>query len=77
MLECDPGLHPWAPLRYAASTTTMARLYPLMTALRIGNDDEWAREYASRPSTTAVQSPKDVFRELDSLVSTVGELTWA
>jgi len=38
---------------------------------------EWAREYASRPNTTVVEGPEDVFRELDSLVPTAGELTWA
>lgn len=38
---------------------------------------EWAREYATRPNTTVVNGPEDVFRELDSLVPTVGELTWA
>ena len=27
-----------APLRYAASMTTVASAYPLITALRIGND---------------------------------------
>jgi DNA processing protein len=38
---------------------------------------EWAREYAGRPNTTVVSGPEDVFRELDSLVPTSGELTWA
>ncbi|MCT9083119.1 DNA-protecting protein DprA [Streptomyces fulvoviolaceus] len=38
---------------------------------------EWAREYAARPNTTVVDGPDDVFRELDSLVPTTGELTWA
>lgn len=38
---------------------------------------EWAREYASRPNTTIIDGPDDVFRELDSLVPTAGELIWA
>ncbi|MFJ8432070.1 DNA-processing protein DprA [Kitasatospora sp. NPDC094019] len=38
---------------------------------------EWAREYAARPNTTVVDGSDDVFRELDSLVPAVGELTWA
>jgi DNA processing protein len=38
---------------------------------------EWAREYASRPNTTIIDGPDDVFRELDSLVPAAGELTWA
>ncbi|MBK3564483.1 DNA-processing protein DprA [Streptomyces sp. MBT62] len=37
---------------------------------------EWAREYAGRPNTTVIDGPDDVFRELDSLVPTTGELTW-
>jgi DNA processing protein len=38
---------------------------------------EWAREYASRPNTTIIDGPDDVFRELGSLVPITGELTWA
>ncbi|MET7292474.1 DNA-processing protein DprA [Streptomyces griseoloalbus] len=38
---------------------------------------EWAREYASRPNTTVIDGPEDVFSRLDSLVPTTGELTWA
>jgi DNA processing protein len=38
---------------------------------------EWARDYASRPNTTVIDGPEDVFRELDSLVPATGELTWA
>jgi DNA processing protein len=38
---------------------------------------EWAREYALRPNTTVVDGPDDVFAELDSLVPSTGELTWA
>ncbi|MFD8521883.1 DNA-processing protein DprA [Streptomyces capillispiralis] len=38
---------------------------------------EWAREYAARPNTTVIDGPEDVFRRLDSLVPTTGELTWA
>jgi DNA processing protein len=38
---------------------------------------EWAREYASRPNTTIIDGPDDVFTELDSLVPVTGELTWA
>ncbi|MFE5601181.1 DNA-processing protein DprA [Streptomyces coelicoflavus] len=38
---------------------------------------EWAREYASRPNTTVIDGPEDVFRQLDSLVPSTGELTWA
>ncbi|MEU6060489.1 DNA-processing protein DprA [Streptomyces sp. NPDC047097] len=38
---------------------------------------EWAREYASRPNTTVVNGPEDIFAELDSLVPATGELTWA
>jgi len=38
---------------------------------------EWAREYASRPNTTVIDGPDDVFSELDSLVPATGELTWA
>ncbi|MGW6599170.1 DNA-processing protein DprA [Streptomyces sp. NPDC055036] len=38
---------------------------------------EWAREYASRPNTTVIDGPDDVFTELDSLVPVTGELTWA
>ncbi|MFE3270820.1 DNA-processing protein DprA [Streptomyces sp. NPDC059215] len=38
---------------------------------------EWAQEYASRPNTTVIDGPEDVFRELGSLVPTTGELTWA
>ncbi|MGW3634014.1 DNA-processing protein DprA [Streptomyces sp. NPDC005122] len=38
---------------------------------------EWAREYATRPNTTVIDGPDDVFRELDSLVPATGELTWA
>ncbi|WP_033310099.1 DNA-processing protein DprA [Streptomyces iakyrus] len=38
---------------------------------------EWAREYASRPNTTVIDGPDDVFSQLDSLVPTTGELTWA
>ncbi len=38
---------------------------------------EWAREYASRPNTTIIDGPDDVFSELDSLVPATGELTWA
>ena len=38
---------------------------------------EWAGEYASRPNTTIIDGPDDVFRELDSLVPTAGELIWA
>ncbi|MEU2717575.1 DNA-processing protein DprA [Streptomyces sp. NPDC007205] len=37
---------------------------------------EWAREYATRPNTTVIDGPEDVFRHLDSLVPTTGELTW-
>ena len=37
---------------------------------------EWAREYASRPNTTVIDGPEDVFGRLDSLVPTAGELTW-
>ncbi|MGW6455599.1 DNA-processing protein DprA [Streptomyces sp. NPDC055078] len=37
---------------------------------------EWAGEYASRPNTTIIDGPDDVFAELDSLVPTAGELTW-
>ncbi|OLZ60805.1 DNA protecting protein DprA [Streptomyces sp. IMTB 2501] len=37
---------------------------------------EWAREYATRPNTTVIDGPDDVFRHLDSLVPTTGELTW-
>ncbi|MFD5258461.1 MULTISPECIES: DNA-processing protein DprA [Streptomyces] len=38
---------------------------------------EWAREYAARPNTTVIDGPDDVFGQLDSLVPTTGELTWA
>ncbi|MET7573549.1 DNA-processing protein DprA [Streptomyces sp. NPDC005492] len=38
---------------------------------------EWAREYATRPNTTVIDGPDDVFGELDSLVPATGELTWA
>ncbi|MFD5266555.1 DNA-processing protein DprA [Streptomyces sp. NPDC058335] len=38
---------------------------------------EWAREYADRPNTTVIDGPDDVFGQLDSLVPTTGELTWA
>lgn len=38
---------------------------------------EWAREYVSRPNTTIIDGPDDVFAELDSLVPATGELTWA
>ncbi|MGI5427415.1 DNA-processing protein DprA [Streptomyces sp. CA-179760] len=38
---------------------------------------EWAREYASRPNTTVIDGPDDVFSRLDSLVPTSGELSWA
>lgn len=38
---------------------------------------EWAREYASRPNTTVIDGPDDVFGHLDSLVPATGELTWA
>ncbi|MCG7525451.1 DNA-processing protein DprA [Streptomyces sp. OfavH-34-F] len=38
---------------------------------------EWAREYATRPNTTIIDGPDDVFAELDSLVPARGELTWA
>ena len=38
---------------------------------------EWAREYASRPNTSVIDSADDVFKVLDSLVPTTGELTWA
>jgi DNA processing protein len=38
---------------------------------------EWAREYASRPNTTIIDGPDDVFIELGSLVPVTGELTWA
>ncbi|MEU7466966.1 DNA-processing protein DprA [Streptomyces sp. NPDC044984] len=38
---------------------------------------EWAREYASRPNTTVIDRPEDVFSRLDSLVPSTGELTWA
>ncbi|MFJ3927804.1 DNA-processing protein DprA [Streptomyces sp. NPDC090022] len=38
---------------------------------------EWAREYAARPNTTVIDGPDDVFRVLDSLVPSAGELTWA
>ncbi|WP_344053634.1 DNA-processing protein DprA [Streptomyces thermoalcalitolerans] len=38
---------------------------------------EWAREYAARPNTTVIDGPEDVFDQLDSLVPTTGELTWA
>ncbi|MGX2996097.1 DNA-processing protein DprA [Streptomyces sp. JNUCC 64] len=38
---------------------------------------EWAREYASRPNTTVIDGPDDVFEDIDSLVPTTGELTWA
>ncbi|MFJ5224385.1 DNA-processing protein DprA [Streptomyces sp. NPDC088400] len=38
---------------------------------------EWAREYATRPNTTIIDGPDDVFSELGSLVPTAGELTWA
>lgn len=38
---------------------------------------EWAREYATRPNTTVIDGPDDVFAELDSLVPATGELTWA
>ncbi|MGW2492182.1 DNA-processing protein DprA [Streptomyces sp. NPDC001606] len=37
----------------------------------------WAREYATRPNTTVIDGPEDVFSRLDSLVPTAGELTWA
>ncbi|MFJ9802842.1 DNA-processing protein DprA [Streptomyces wuyuanensis] len=46
----------------------------LMRSLMI---HEWAREYATRPNTTVIDGPDDVFAELDSLVPTTGELTWA
>lgn len=38
---------------------------------------EWAREYATRPNTTVIDGPEDVFRHLGSLVPSTGELTWA
>ncbi|WP_405937276.1 DNA-processing protein DprA [Streptomyces sp. NBC_00726] len=38
---------------------------------------EWAREYSTRPNTTVIDGPDDVFAELDSLVPATGELTWA
>ncbi|MER6570554.1 DNA-processing protein DprA [Streptomyces sp. NPDC001093] len=37
---------------------------------------EWAREYATRPNTTVIDGPEDVFCRLGSLVPTTGELTW-
>ncbi|MFI7298129.1 DNA-processing protein DprA [Streptomyces sp. NPDC050121] len=37
---------------------------------------EWAREYATRPNTTVVDGPDEVFSKLDSLVPSTGELTW-
>ncbi|MFI6587644.1 DNA-processing protein DprA [Embleya sp. NPDC050493] len=37
----------------------------------------WARDYAARPNTTVIDGPEDVFRQIDSLVPTTGELTWA
>ncbi|CUW30267.1 hypothetical protein TUE45_04992 [Streptomyces reticuli] len=37
----------------------------------------WAREYATRPNTTVIDGPEDVFSHLDSLVPSTGELTWA
>lgn len=38
---------------------------------------EWAREYATRPNTSVIDTADDVFGVLDSLVPTTGELTWA
>lgn len=38
---------------------------------------EWAREYASRPNTSVIDTADDVFSVLDSLVPATGELTWA
>jgi DNA processing protein len=38
---------------------------------------EWAREYASRPNMSVIDTADDVFSVLDSLVPATGELTWA
>jgi DNA processing protein len=38
---------------------------------------DWAREYASRPNTTVIDSADDVLASLDRLMPELAELTWS